>query len=146
LARLLAATRTQGPVKGTGEPLLEMEYVSSDEKIAVGEAVLTSGQDHIFPKDLPVGNVVEAQPDPHSPFMSIRVRPGAQLDQLEEVLILLTRQDFNLSQGGDASATDAPSAEQPQQLRHGRHGRCARGYNTSITRRSSWEWKTSKFT
>lgn len=107
---LLGNTRTQGPVKGTGEPLLEMEYVSSDEKIAVGEAVLTSGQDHIFPKDLPVGNVVEAQPDPHSPFMSIRVRPAAQLDQLEEVLILLTRQDFNLSQGGDASATDAPSA------------------------------------
>jgi cell shape-determining protein MreC len=63
---------------------------------------------------LPVGNVVAAQPDPHSPFMSIRVRPAAQLDQLEEVLILLTRQDFNLSQGGDASTGAAPSAEAPQ--------------------------------
>ena len=111
---LLAATRTQGPVKGTGEPLLEMDYVSSDEKITVGEAILTSGQDRIFPKDLPVGNVVAAQPDPHSPFMSIRVRPAAQLDQLEEVLILLTRQDFDLSPGGDASTTAAPSAEQRQ--------------------------------
>jgi rod shape-determining protein MreC len=80
---LLSNTRTQGPVKGTGDPLLEMEYVSSDEKIAVGEAVLTSGQDRIFPKDLPVGNVVAAQPDPHSPFMAIRVKPAAQLDQLE---------------------------------------------------------------
>jgi len=46
--------------------------------------------------------------------MSIRVRPAAQLDQLEEVLILLTRQDFDLSPGGDASTTTAPSAEQPQ--------------------------------
>jgi rod shape-determining protein MreC len=117
---LLSNTRTQGPVKGTGDPLLEMEYVSSDEKIAVGEAVLTSGQDRIFPKDLPVGNVVAAQPDPHSPFMAIRVKPAAQLDQLEEVLILLTRQDINLTQGGEAPApggaadtTAAPAAVAP---------------------------------
>lgn len=108
---LLANTRAQGPVKGMGEPLLEMDYVSSDEKIAVGEAVLTSGQDRIFPKDLPVGTVVQSQPDEHSPFMKIRVRPAAQLDQLEEVLILLTRQDFNLSQGGQTPAV-APGAPQ----------------------------------
>ena len=30
---LLADTRTQGPVVGTGEPLLTMEYVSNDEKV-----------------------------------------------------------------------------------------------------------------
>ncbi len=56
---LLADTRTQGPVKGTGEPLLSLDYISNDEKVRVGEAVLTSGQDRIFPKDLPVGTVVE---------------------------------------------------------------------------------------
>ena len=50
---LLANTRTQGPVKGTGEPLLSLDYISNDEKVSVGEAVLTSGQDRIFPKDLP---------------------------------------------------------------------------------------------
>jgi rod shape-determining protein MreC len=117
---LLAASRTQGPVKGTGDPLLEMEYVSSDEKISVGEAVLTSGQDRIFPKDLPVGNVVAAQPDPHSPFMAIRVRPAAHLDQLEEVLILLTRQDLSLSESeshpaqGAAADTTAAPATAPQ--------------------------------
>jgi rod shape-determining protein MreC len=114
---LLANTRTQGPVKGTGDPLLDMEYVSSDEKIAPGEAVLTSGQDRIFPKDLPVGYVVQSQPDAHSPFMNIRVRPAAHLDQLEEVLILLTRQELNLSPGDQSSpaapASPSPSASAP---------------------------------
>jgi rod shape-determining protein MreC len=110
---LLATTRTQGPVKGTGDPLLDMEYVSSDEKITVGEAVLTSGQDRIFPKDLPVGSVVQFQPDPHSPFMFIRVRPAAQLDQLEEVLILLTRQELNPPQSEQAPATAAPAVTSP---------------------------------
>jgi len=51
---LLTDTRTQGPVKGTGEPLLSLTYITNDEKLTVGETVLTSGQDRIFPKDLPV--------------------------------------------------------------------------------------------
>ena len=68
---LLADTRTQGPVKGTGEPLLSLDYISSDEKVTVGEAVLTSGQDRIFPKDLPVGKVVDFVADPKTPFMRI---------------------------------------------------------------------------
>ena len=93
---LLADTRTQGPVKGTGEPLLLLEYISVDDKVAAGEAVLTSGQDRIFPKDLPVGTVVDAVPDRKSPFMKIRVRPAARLDRLEEVLVLQTRQDMNM--------------------------------------------------
>ena len=66
-----------------------MEYVSNDVKVQPGEAVLTSGQDRIFPKDLPVGTVAQAKPDRHSPFQEILVKPAAHLDQLEEVLVLL---------------------------------------------------------
>ena len=106
---LLADTRTQGPVKGTGEPLLSLEYISSDEKVTVGEAVLTSGQDRIFPKDLPVGRVVDIKSDPKSPFMKIRVKPAAHLDRLEEVLVLQTRQDLNLKKTPDADTTPVAS-------------------------------------
>ena len=108
---LLADTRTQGPVKGTGEPLVFLNYISNDEKVTVGEAVLTSGQDRIFPKDLPVGTVVEATPDRKSPFMKIRLRPAAHLDRLEEVLILMNRQELNLKKEPEAvTAPVAPRA------------------------------------
>ena len=100
---LLADTRTQGPVKGTGEPQLSLEYISNDEKVSVGEAVLTSGQDRIFPKDLPVGTVVEATPDRKTPFMKIRVKPSAHLDRLEEVLVLLTRNDLEMKRESEAA-------------------------------------------
>jgi rod shape-determining protein MreC len=106
---LLADTRTQGPVKGTGEPLLSLEYISVDDKVAAGEAVLTSGQDRIFPKDLPVGTVVDAVPDRKSPFMKIRVRPAAHLDRLEEVLVLQTRQDVNMKKEAENTASPAAS-------------------------------------
>jgi rod shape-determining protein MreC len=109
---LLADTRTQGPVKGTGEPLLVLEYISSDEKVTAGETVLTSGQDRIFPKDLPVGKVVDFSSDSKSPFMKIRVKPAAHLDRLEEVLVLESRQDLNLKKSAEAdtSPVAAPAA------------------------------------
>jgi rod shape-determining protein MreC len=109
---LLAGTRTQGPVKGTGEPMLSLEYISNDEKVSVGETVLTSGQDRIFPKDLPVGTVTEVTPDHKSPFLKIRVKPAAHLDRLEEVLVLLTRDDLDLKKDADTSA-QAPPATPP---------------------------------
>jgi rod shape-determining protein MreC len=107
---LLSVTRTQGAVKGTGDPQLSLDYVSKDTKVSAGEAVLTSGQDRIFPKDLPVGTVIDATPDRKSPFMRIRVMPAAHLDRLEEVLVLLTRQELNLSKQTEASS---PPAENP---------------------------------
>jgi len=106
---LLSDTRTQGPVKGTGEPLLSMDYISNDEKVTAGEAVLTSGQDRIFPKDLPVGTVVDFVSDPKTPFMKIRVKPAARLDRLEEVLVLQTRQDLNMKKGPDADTAPVAS-------------------------------------
>jgi rod shape-determining protein MreC len=105
---LLANTRTQGPIKGTGEPRLSLDYIGNDDKVAVGEAVLTSGQDRIFPKDLPVGTVAEVTPDRKSAFQKIRVIPAAHLDRLEEVLVLLTRQE--LAPIKEAGADTAPVA------------------------------------
>jgi rod shape-determining protein MreC len=89
---LLAGSRIQGPVGGSGEPLLTMKYVSNDENVAIGQEVLTSGEDRIFPKDLPVGTVAEVKAG--SPFKQIRVKPAANLDRLEEVIVLLTRQEL----------------------------------------------------
>ncbi len=92
---LLADTRTQGPVVGDpGKPWLLMEFITNDEKVYPGERVLTSGQDRIFPKDLPVGTVVDVKRDPHAPFQTIHVAAAAHLDRLEEVIVLLTRQEL----------------------------------------------------
>lgn len=101
---LLAGSRVQAPVRGSGEPLLAMEYVGNDVTVTPGENVLTSGQDRIFPKDLPVGTVVNVRPDQHSPFQTITVKPAARLDGLEEVLVLLTRQEFALQKETEPQA------------------------------------------
>ena len=115
---LLANTRTQGVVRGSGKPDLSMDYVSNDSKVSAGEAVLTSGQDRIFPKDLPVATVAEALTDRKGPFMKILLKPAAHLDRLEEVLVLLTRQDLDLKKEAEASpAAPPPAARTPASAR-----------------------------
>ncbi len=98
---LLASSRTQSPVGGIGEPMLMMKYITNDEKVPIGERVMTSGLDRIFPKDLPVGTVASTMPG--NPFQEIRIRPAARLDQLEEVIVLLSRQELEPQKpAGDA--------------------------------------------
>ena len=89
---LFAGTRTHGVVKGSGDPNPRMDYIVNDEKVQVGDKILTSGEDHIFPKDLPIGKVESAKAA--APFQVISIDPAARLDRLEDVLVLLTQQEL----------------------------------------------------
>jgi len=109
---LLADTRTHGVVKGSSDSNPHMEYVQNDEKIQPGESVLTSGEDRIFPKDLPIGTVESAAAG--NPFQVIRLRPAARLDRLEEVLVLLSQQQLAPHKPEEASS--APPAAQSKQV------------------------------
>jgi rod shape-determining protein MreC len=91
---MLGDSRIQSPVGGTGEPLLAMKYVPNDDAVTVGERVVTSGMDKIFPRDLPIGTITEIKSG--NPFKTIRVRPSANLSRLEEVIVLLTLQPLQL--------------------------------------------------
>jgi len=110
---MLADSRIQSPVGGTGEPLLVMKYVANDDTVNLGERVVTSGMDRIFPKDLPVGTVAGIKPG--NPFKLIRVRPAANLERLEEVIVLLTLRPLELHKEAEPAATDAAEKTAPEQ-------------------------------
>ncbi len=83
----LKDSRLQGILKGTPSGATTLQYIMSDEKVTPGEDVITSGGDRIFPKGLPVGKVLSVQPGKDL-FLNIRVTPTAQLNQVEEVLVV----------------------------------------------------------
>jgi rod shape-determining protein MreC len=111
---MLADSRIQSPVGGQGEPLLIMKYVPNDDEVNPGERVVTSGMDRIFPRDLPVGTVTEIKPG--NPFKQIRVKPAANLERLEEVLVLLTLHPLemkNEAPSGNAQPSAPSSSSSP---------------------------------
>lgn len=79
-----------GSVRGREDiGLIEMRYVSGLEKVEVGDSVMTTGQDGIYPPGLNVGEVVDVKNGSATQPHQILIRPGARLDQLEEVAVLL---------------------------------------------------------
>ncbi len=82
-------TRAEGIVMGTGDDLLRMDYVGSTAEVAVGDTVVTSGTDGIFPKGFTIGKV-EAIERVGTTYTAIKVRPAVGFSSLEEVLVVTT--------------------------------------------------------
>jgi rod shape-determining protein MreC len=89
---LLANSRLQGVLVGTANGEVALNGVMSDEQVPLGENVLTSGGDQIFPKGLPVGMVSRVVPGKEL-FLNIKIKPAANLSKLEEVLVLTEKQE-----------------------------------------------------
>ncbi|MFL6228404.1 MAG: rod shape-determining protein MreC [Pyrinomonadaceae bacterium] len=86
----LESSNALGSVRGFGKSgLLEMKYVPGLETVNAGDAVMTTGQDGIYPRGLKVGDVIEVQPGTATKPHEIKVRPSAHLNSLSEVAVLL---------------------------------------------------------
>ena len=88
VAVLSQSGRVPGILAGTGDELLEVDYVPPNVHIEPGEIFITSGHDGIFPKGIPCARVIEARQSDSSPFKVITAEPLAGLDDQEEVLLL----------------------------------------------------------
>jgi rod shape-determining protein MreC len=104
---ILDQSRLQGIVKGTAAGELILENVMTDESVAAGERVVTSGGDQIFPKGITVGTVMKVSPGADL-FLNIRVKPSANLNRLEEVLVITKKEDRapSVSSTGAVRAVD----------------------------------------
>ena len=117
---ILETTRVRGILRGNAAGQLEVVNILADERIKVGEKVLTAGGDMIFPRGLPVGEVQKVVTDPdRDGFINVILKPAAKLDQLDEVLVITSmqsrfsdqeKQDIATSQqleGAEAAAIEA---------------------------------------
>jgi len=86
VAVMLMRSRATGVLQGLGSGRALIRYVSNQEVVQVGEAVLTSGLDRVFSRGLLVGYVAEvAQGDLE---LRVIVNLSAPLDRVSHVLLL----------------------------------------------------------
>jgi rod shape-determining protein MreC len=86
---IVERSRAQGVVVGGGDERLRMDYVSEVADVVVGDVVVTSGIDAIYPKGFVIGRV-EAVEKSGGVYRRIIVRPAVDFRSLEEVLVVLT--------------------------------------------------------
>jgi len=80
-------TRARGIVQGTVDAGCSLKYVKRTEDVQVGDTLVTSGLDGIFPKGMPIGRVTAIDKRGQGLFQSADVAPRVDFDQLEEVLV-----------------------------------------------------------
>jgi rod shape-determining protein MreC len=97
---VLEKSRRQGVLRGAANGELNLRDIMSDEKIDLGEQVITSGGDRIYPKGVPVGTVSGINPDREDGYsLAIKIKPAVDLDRLEEVLVVKTAEQAPPSTG-----------------------------------------------
>jgi len=86
---ILETTRIRGIQRGNAFGQPQVINILADQRIQPGEHVLTAGGDQIFPRGLPVGVVERVLRDPdRGSFIDVVVKPAANLEHLDEVLVI----------------------------------------------------------
>lgn len=99
VAGIVQRSRAEGMILGRGGDVLEMAYVPKYADVLVGDRVVTSGLDGVFPKGVGVG-IVTAVEDGPGASKSIEVTPEVRGDAIEEVLVLLAAEGTALLESG----------------------------------------------
>ena len=84
----LQQSRARGVIIGGGNELCQLKYILKNNDTKIGDKVLTSGLDGIFPKGLLVGHVADLSPIPSGLFDTIKVMPIVDFTKLEFVTVL----------------------------------------------------------
>jgi rod shape-determining protein MreC len=87
VAGMLEDSRVHGVFKGTGGRDLEVEDIVNDNDVAVGNEIVTSGDDQIHPKGIPLASVISVGQG-KGLVKAIVARPHADMSRLEEVIVV----------------------------------------------------------
>ncbi len=86
---LIQENREIGILEGATDGTIRLSYIDGKVPVHDGDLVVTAGVGNNFPKGLPVGEVVEASLPLSELFQVIEVEPKADLENLEEVLLIV---------------------------------------------------------
>lgn len=104
-------TRQRGVAYGTPQVLgMELRFMAGNADVQVGDELLTSGLDGIYPAGLPVAHVVKVDRRADSAFARIVLAPRSQPDNLRHVLLLQPVSDQLPDRSVDGVAAVASAA------------------------------------
>lgn len=80
-------SRARGIVEGALDGGCVMKYLKRGEDVEVGDRVVTSGLDGIFPKGIVIGDVTNVTRGTRGMLQVAEVKPAVPLERIEEVLV-----------------------------------------------------------
>lgn len=88
---MIERTGQRGLVAGLGQGRLELRYMPSHTDVRVGDRLVTSGIDRVYPAALPVARVARIGRPQAGPYLRIEGLPLAGLERSRAVLVLVAQ-------------------------------------------------------
>lgn len=85
---IVQRSRARGIVEGTLDSGCVMKYVKRGEDLDVGDRIVTSGLDGIFPKGITIGEVTHVTRGNRGLLQVAELKPSVPMDRTEEVLVI----------------------------------------------------------
>ena len=86
---LVQRSRARGIIKGASADRCRFEFVLRKHDVQIGDTVITSGLDGVYPKGLRIGRISDLSEPKADIFYDITVAPFVDYETLEEVLVIL---------------------------------------------------------
>ena len=90
---LIQNSRTRGIVKGNNTKNCFLKYAFQKDEIKVGQVIISSGLDQVFPKGLRIGTVLKVRKKSSLLFQEIFIKTCVDFTKLEEVLVSIKEID-----------------------------------------------------
>jgi rod shape-determining protein MreC len=107
---LVERSRSQGVVLGEGDSTMRLDFINSAADIRVGDTIVTSGIDGIYPKGFLIGKVEKVERS-GAAYKNIQVQPAVDFSTLEDVLVVLTP---TVPEPPPSPAADRPAVVPPE--------------------------------
>ena len=84
---MIARTRRKGIIRGHDAEMLILDYIPLQADVRLGDKIVTAGTDGVFPRGIPIGEIVRIDPD-SGLFHRILVEPAVDFGLLDQVYVL----------------------------------------------------------
>ena len=86
---LVQRTRARGVIKGESTVQCRLDYVLRKNDVRIGDTIVSSGLDGVYPKGLRIGLVSQVIEHDADIFHEVIITPFVDFEKLEEVLVIL---------------------------------------------------------
>ncbi|MEM7646621.1 MAG: rod shape-determining protein MreC, partial [Pseudomonadota bacterium] len=90
---IVQRTRARGIVSGDTNRKYRLKHMMREEDAKPGDLIVTSGRKGFFPKGFSIGEVISVSSSATGVSFGASVRPTVKIDRLEQVLVLVERQN-----------------------------------------------------
>ena len=94
---LVQRSRARGVIKGESRDQCHLNYALRKHDVRVGDTVISSGLDGVYPKGLRIGLISDVVKRNSVIFQEVTITPFVDFEKLEEVLVVLDLQKHDLA-------------------------------------------------